>query len=490
MVDSVIRSAATMLGGTAAELLFTRLPDKLFSPLASTNRRQYWILLCALYQRKFGGDAPLPPSEGFTNREMTRDIEEILFQIDDWENEDGEDTATPLNIRANNVLQRLFESGWLRIDRYGIDRRISMAPSVAHFLSRLISFAETGPLFVAGKIKSIEASVKLVLESGEGDSLQEAADQSRALLEHVRNTGTSVRDLMETLTPDLTTADYAKTFFTSYIEEIFIGDYKELRTKDHPLSRRMNILEQVELLATSTIIRTKVLTWYTTKRGKGDEVLAAKLFERDLDRLRELTRIDEYLARLDMEIRRANRRALAFLDYRIRSLRPLDELIDAAISATLTRTEETTTSFASGFMLIPEGLAEPRRIKERTPSDSLRKTLPSERDIIRIRLMMKAREARSVTAVKLANYINYNADEKLSIPSSDLALKSVEDICAYQSLTALSMSMSSNSKRLRDGTRILARGFKVIQNENNERLGDMITGRGFLIERKILEKDR
>lgn len=45
MVDSVIRSAATMLGGTAAELLFTRLPDKLFSPLASTNRRQYWILL-------------------------------------------------------------------------------------------------------------------------------------------------------------------------------------------------------------------------------------------------------------------------------------------------------------------------------------------------------------------------------------------------------------------------------------------------------------
>ena len=50
--------------------------------------------------------------------------------------------------------------------------------------------------------------------------------------------------------------------------------------------------------------------------------------------------------------------------------------------------------------------------------------------------------------------------------------------------------MSSNSKRLREGTRILARGFKVIQNENNERLGDLITGRGFLIERKILEKDR
>lgn len=222
MADSVIYSVASMLGGAAAELLFTRLPDKLFSPLASINRRQYWILLCAMYQRRFGGDAPLPPSDGFTKREIIRDIEELLFQIDDWECENEEDATTPLNIRANNILQRLLDSGWLRLDGYVIDRRISMAPTVAHFLSLLIHFAETGPLFVAGKIRSIEANVKLVLESGEGDSLQEAADQTRALLEHVRNTGTSVRDLMETLTPDLTTAEYAKTFFTSYVEKIFI----------------------------------------------------------------------------------------------------------------------------------------------------------------------------------------------------------------------------------------------------------------------------
>lgn len=490
MADPIIRSAAVMLGGAAAELLFTRLPDKLFSPLASTNRRQYWILLCALFQRRFGGDAPLPPSEGFTNREMTRDIEEVLFQIDDWENEDGEDAATPLNIRANNVLQRLLESGWLRIDRHGIDRRISMAPAVAHFLSRLISFAETGPLFVAGKIRSIEANVKHALEDGEGDSLLEAADQSRALLEHIRNTGTSVRDLMETLTPDLTTAEYARTFFTSYIEEIFIGDYKDLRTKNHPLSRRMDILEKVELLATSAEARARLLAWYASKRSNGDATRAARLFERDLDRLRELTRIDEYLARLDAEIRRANRRALSFLDYRIRSLRPLDDLIDAAISATLTKEGDIPGPFAPGHLVGPEGLAEPRRVKARMPSDTLRKALPSERDIARVRLMMRAREARSVTVVKLVSFINHNGNDRTSIPGRDLTVESIEDICAYQSLAALSMSMSSNSKRLRDGARILARGFKVFQREDDEVVGDMIAGREFVIERKNQEKER
>jgi hypothetical protein len=484
MADSVIRSGAGGLGGSAAEMLFARLPDKLFSPLASTNRRQYWTLLCALYQRRFGGDAPLPPSEGFSSREMIRDIEEFLFQIDDWENEDGEDAATPLNVRANNVFRRLVDSGWLRLDRHGIDRRISMAPTVAHFLSRLISFAETGPLFVAGKIRSIEANVKLVLDGGEGDSLQEAADQCRALLEHVRNTGTSVRDLMETLTPDLTTAQYVRTFFVSYVEEIFIGDYKDLRTKDHPLCHRMNILEQVERLASSVEIRAKLLAWYVSKRSGGNESRAARLLERDLDRLRELSRIDEYLSRLDTEIRRANRRALAFLDYRIRSLRPLDDLIDAAIQVTLAKVGDIPGPFAPGFMVHPEGLAEPRRVTMRAPSDILRKELPNERDIARIRLMMKAREARSMTAPKLADFVRINCEDKPSVHCGDLAIETIEDICAYQSLAALSMSMCSHSKRLRDGARILARGFMVQQSESDDVVGEMVAGRGFMIECK------
>ncbi len=484
MADSLTHSAAAILGGPAAELLFTRLPEKIFSPLASTNRRQYWILICALYHRRFGGDAPLPPSEGFSSREMTRDIEDILTQLDDWDNEDGEDSSTPIYTRANNIFQRLLESGWLRMDRHGIDRRISMAPAVAHFLSRLVSFAETGPLFVAGKIRSIEANVKHALEDGEGDSLIEAAEQARALLEHIRNTGTSVRDLMDTLTADMTTAEYVRAFFTSYIEEIFIGDYRDLRTKNHPLSRRMDILEKVELLATVVEVRTKILAWYTTKRTNGDESRASKLFERDLDRLRELNRIDEYLARLDAEIRRANRRAISFLDYRIRSLRPLDDLIDDVIATVLTNENDMVTSFAPGYLMNMEMLAEPRRARIRVKSDSLRKTQPREEDIAKIRLMMKASETRSVTALKLLNFINANAEENESILGRDLTVDSIEDICAYQSLATISISMSSKSKTLRDGTNVLARGFEVFQLEDDEIAGNMIIGRDFIIQRK------
>ena len=36
--------------------------DRLFAPLASANRFQYWSLLCVLHAKRFGPEAPLPPS--------------------------------------------------------------------------------------------------------------------------------------------------------------------------------------------------------------------------------------------------------------------------------------------------------------------------------------------------------------------------------------------------------------------------------------------
>ncbi|KVV31694.1 hypothetical protein WK78_04050 [Burkholderia cepacia] len=63
--------------------LFKRLPDRLFAPLSSANRFQYWTLLCVLHAKRFGPEAPLPPSTGFLMREITADIAEEL-QYQDW----------------------------------------------------------------------------------------------------------------------------------------------------------------------------------------------------------------------------------------------------------------------------------------------------------------------------------------------------------------------------------------------------------------------
>ena len=86
------------------------------------------------HERRFGPDAPLPPSRGFALREITQDIEDELLSPDAWEAEEGETPETPIGIRALGVFNRLLDSGWLRVERYGVEKRVSMQPAVSQFL--------------------------------------------------------------------------------------------------------------------------------------------------------------------------------------------------------------------------------------------------------------------------------------------------------------------------------------------------------------------
>lgn len=473
-----------MLAGAAASLLFQRLPDRLFAPLAATNRQRYWTLLCLLHRKRFGPDAPLPPMDGFPAREITADIEEALAEIDDWRDDEGAAPVADLNIRANMVLQSLVDAGWLKIGRQAFEKRLLMAPAVNHFLSQLVAFAEAGPVFVAGKIRTVELHLKQAIESGEGSSLMEAAETTRNLLEHVRNTGTSIRDLMDRLGTDVPTREYVRMFFSEYIEEVFIGDYRQLRTQDHPLARRSQILAQVDAMCINETCRDALITWYQARRAEGNVLRATRMFERDVDRLHELSRIDEYLDRLDDEIRRANKRALVYLDYRIRSLRPLDEVIQTTIQQiTQSSANSHRTALAPGYLISPTALAEPRRPIVRAPADALRTRSPSYADLARAELLVRVRNARTMTAPKLAAWVLTWFDGSDHLESDDIPIESIEALRAWQTLSALALSMSSNSRHLYATATSMARGFRVTFSDAEERAHEYIGGRPFSVIR-------
>ena len=467
--------------------LFARLPGKLFAPLSSPNKERYWSILCRLYENRFGPEAPLPPSKGYTYREIVADIERELLDQDAW-TEDGEDPETPIGIRANMVMTRLVEAGWLKEGRHALTRTVFMRPVVSHFLTQLVYFAERGPVFVSGKINVIEASLKEVMQGVKlGDVLGEVAQQSRDLLEHIRNTGNIIRELMETLDLEMTTAQYVKTFFTNYIEQVFIGDYREMRTREHPLSRRQQILRMADTIDETTEIRSRLVDWYVQHRAAGDKYRAERLYERDMQRLRDLIRIDEYIARLDDEIRRANRKAFVYLDHRLRSVNFLDGKIRHAIERVMAAPEVPWDPFAPGDMINAERLAEPRKVNIKHTTSALRTVTLSPRDLAKSRVLQRARAARAISPHKLAAFVLARiekAGNQSPLNSDSLELQSAEDIRAYQALSAVSMAMASGRPRIQIAAREMTRGFTVVATGDADEPHPYVTGRPFSLSKK------
>lgn len=448
--------------------LFAVVPAGLFGPLAGANRERYWELLCRLFDEFFGPDAPLPPSIGFQRREITAAIERYLLTDDPWVNEDaadedGDAPAASLQDRANAMHERFRSAGWLRQERVGAREMVSMMPVVAQMLSTLVEFAEHGPTFVSAKVRSIELQLQQVIEGKAfGDALDEAADQARRLLVSLSSMSLKVRDLMPELSRAETTAQFARQWFERYVSSFFVGDYADLHKADHPLARRSAILSMAQQVE-STALHEIMLGWYREHLTGGDAERAELRLQRSLRRLHELDRIDEYLGRLDDDIRQANRRALAFLDYRLRAPAKLDVLLRRACRGVLQAPEDALRlPVAPGVLMDDVQLRPPRRKPQPIPRSANAMQQPTPEQLARLSLLRRMKRARLVTPEDMARYVARHLPPEGRIDSTQLAIASIEDLRAYQTLLTLALrSRRIGGLRREDPLGRLLRGFRV-----------------------------
>jgi Family of unknown function (DUF5716) len=235
----------------------------------------------------------------------------------------------------------------------------------------------------------------------------------------------------------------------------------------------------VEHIHTSAELRERLITWYSAKRTSGDMRRAELLFERDIQRLIDLKRIDEYLDRLDEEVRRANKQALVFLDFRLRALRPLDHLVKHAIAGVLAGAAEAA-PFAPGELIGIERLAEPKKVIVRPPPAPLRTAVVSIEEQARARLMLRARDLRSITAPKLTGYVLANLQGQNEVQSDRLVVQGIGDVRAIQALSAVGLAMSSESRNLKLDAMTLAKGYTVEKTEG-KREGEWVSHPPFVV---------
>jgi hypothetical protein len=442
--------------------LFDLLPDGIFAPLAAPNKRHYWQLLYQLFEDRFGPDAPLPPSVGFQRRVIIADLEGYLLTDDPWETEQGEVPNTSLNVRANGIYERFREAGWLRQERIGAREMVSMPPLINRLLGTLTEFIGQGPTFLGAKMRSIELQLRQVVDGqASGDTLDEAADQARQLLSFVASTSVQVRDLMAELTRSESTAAFARALFERYVSRLFVGDYADLHSADHPLARRSAILTMLTEIEHSAI-RERLALWYQTKLTGGDALRAEQRLQRSLRRLGEIDRLDEYLDRLDEDIRQANRRAIAYLDYRLRAPEKIDVLLARACRAVQQApASELRLPIAPAALLHEERLRPPRQ----TPSEIARSAnqirTPTPEQIARMALLQKMKRARLVLPEDLRRYVAQHLQAD-SLDSADLPMESIADLRAFQTLLTLGLrSGSRTGLRAGDPLRNLQQGFRV-----------------------------
>lgn len=444
--------------------LFDALPSGLFAPLAARNRTHYWRLLVMLYEQFFGPDADLPPPAGFERRELIVVIERLLEADDPWETESGAAFDSPANVRANFYFDYFSKSGWFREELVGLARVVSMPPAVNRFMGELLVFIEQGPLVVGAKMRSIESALQRALTGDRpGEDLDEAAQQARILMTSVSAIGLRVREVMREMNAAPSTAQVLRQVFSDYIAKVYMADYADLTGTDHPLARRAAVLSLAHDLAYGPR-REAIVQWHLARSARGDRARAEERAQRTFRRVLDLDRLQDFLERLEDDLRRMNRRMLALIDYRLRAPDYFDVRVRRAIDGVLQAPTLDLGVPAGPGQLLSDGLLFQRR-KARAPIPRepirLRQLTPEQE--ARRRLKNQALEARMVRPHELQAYLERELGNRPHVRAADLSIQSIKDLRAVQSLATLALqARTPRERRRRDPFAGFLRGYALV----------------------------
>lgn len=426
--------------------LFDRIPAGLFRPLASPNRKRYWNLLLRLYDRFFGPEATPAEGDGYIQRSITLEIERYLLDVVDWEAEDGDDGPdTPLAVQSNIIYRRFVNAGWLREDKIGVRNFVIMPTAVQKFLELLRQFADEGPQIIGGKVQLIYNQLRQVVldPAKQAGGFHEAALQARQLVSTLSATTMRVSEVMDLLARQESTADFIRTFFDDYIGQIYIRDYHELRTENHPLRHRWEIVQAaMDLRDDPEKRKTMVAYYHIAFRCMAVEEAEGK-FEKDVSRFLMFKDIDTHLDRLNTSVDRATARALARLQYKLRTQDNLDRLLTESINR-LTKLDEG--SVSSSMSMLSGPLLNETRFPSISKKDAptvrssiKQKTMTIEqRALISLKRAMKM--SRDVTPGQVADYLSAHLVGKTKIISDDLPINTIHEFCIFVVVTRLALA--------------------------------------------------
>lgn len=424
--------------------LFDRLPPTLFSPLTGKNARRVWELLVRMSDQFFGPDSVPPHPDGYLRSQIVREVEHFILD-EGWENEgdEADGKVTHIAIQSNQLLARLIENGWLVEVRVGVTPFISMRPSVSYLFDVLKSFVDEGPKLVSGDVLVIFNQLKSVLADpkGQAGGFVSAARICSQLINSLSHTTVRARDLIDEIKKEKDMPVFVKRFFTEHISQLYVRDFGTLRTANHPLRLRFEILEMVNTVTQGETYRASLLEGYAQLGfPKGEEEL---FLERDIDRLRRLLDVEKFLDKLDRVIERAYTQAVNYLGYRLRASERIEEVIEDTIKAVIAA--DRAGHALEGSLLTPGPLMGDERLRVPPVASAAPKRIAlkkremtiEERALCELRREMIAHRDTTPTAAK--RYVERHLQKGVVTMASALPTETVEDAVAFIVLGRLAL---------------------------------------------------
>lgn len=470
--------------------IFDRLPSGIFNALTGKNSRRAWDLLVRLFEHYFGPDAVPDYPDGYLHEKIVREIERFLLDSG-WESEldsdDGE-SATPLAIQANQLLTRLVDTGWLCEERVGLRNFISMRPSVARFFDLLQQFTHEKPQLLGGNVLMIYNQLKGVKQDPKGQAVGfvSAAQLCVQLISSLSSTTLRVRDLMKELTNEEATPVFVRRFFSEHISELYVRDYRQLRTENHPLRLRYEILELVSDVTQDETSRSALLRSYAELPGArpGEE---EESLDRDVRRFRQLLEVEKFLDRMDNVIDAATQRAIAYLGYRLKATERIEEVLSDTIQA-INKTEAAGL-LLEGKLISPDPLMSEERLRMPVPPPQkptrtalIKREMTVQERATRLlrKAMLKHREASPAT---MKRYVEAHIRPGESIEASDMPLEKVEDAVAYLAMLRLAGITTRHPTSIARNPLLHNLGFEVVLLEGDRFDGEYFNTPNFRITR-------
>ena len=435
--------------------IFERLPDKIFSPLASQNRKIYASLLIELYPLFFDQIHP----NIYPSRETVRfEIEDRLAAMKmEWLDEE-DDFNLADSSPASTIYRRLRDIGWLDEEHQGYHVNVTIPPAVALLWSSLMEIARPEKVIYGGMVLSIHNNLQQALKSPNEQALalRQAAADAKRFHQHLNTMVYGLKGVLESFSELDDHRKMLSGFFEEFVEHFLVQDYKRLTTRNNPFRFRQKILDGIRHLEFNGKLQQVLVSEYIEQGGEPDSESAWKAVNSDIDRLRQVfEQIDTHLEHINRYRSKVERRVADAVRYLDRS--------QPGMSAQLTRLCEklevvthdddddeiynwipliSTSPLGMGSLYEPKKARtppEPHPLKVKAASPELKE---------KQRLMRAYLDRRRIDPKRIISYLEQQLGQKQSLSGHAMNIQSVEDFIAFSHVRHLTYLGGAGNKQV------------------------------------------